>query len=304
MPVRFPFTETGTLSGRSCGIGSFVRTQVGGGLVPASTSLSAAYAGTFFTIPNQGALVSTNNSNWQTATPRFVIQYASYIAVDHIDGPHYGCFMPSIPYSRGFLTYKGDAFRGTYRTTESVLFVPIYGLVQNFFFRGGPTRNYETPSSPVAGYSHNLSSTPTGDLWIDPYTGADEDEKQYDCNLWNDKSEADKKAMNGIAYAYDSMINTAYLRFYGFGKDPLEPQPPTVGIAWSLITSIVLSKANSTAQVTSGTHTCYPAHILKVNGVTIYDVQPSFNDIVRAGSCLASPSLPITPSLIKTVPNF
>jgi hypothetical protein len=57
-------------------------------------------------------------------------------------------------------------------------------------------------------------------------------------------------------------------------------------IQWNVKTTINDSSPQSpTAQVTV-THTCYPAHIVQVNGKTVYSYTPPSNSIVFAGPCL------------------
>src|ERR1019366_2659165 len=61
--------------------------------------------------------------------------------------------------------YKGDALRGTYRTTQSVITIPNAVWDYNFYYNTGPTRNYGY-GSPANGSNANLDSTPqTGDIY-------------------------------------------------------------------------------------------------------------------------------------------
>ncbi|MFN0169650.1 MAG: S-layer homology domain-containing protein, partial [Bryobacteraceae bacterium] len=281
LPVATAATETVMLSGRACGTGSaeatiFTPTSAPIGLALGTKSPSRA-SRTATPLPSaipdqsqpEGALVSFSNvqprdaqvsSTWTTISPRFTVQYSSFIPVDHIAGPR-GCFTPPYLWASGWLTYKGDALRGTYRTTESLLVVPSAQKYGNLFARGGPTRNYQIPSSPASGPS--LTSTPTGDLWTAPYIGADEDEIRSDCRLWNDKGEADNSAMRGVGLTFGNPVTQVNLS--GFGQDPLEPRPPGVGIKWNLMVSLdTTDPAHPKAWVSGGTTTCYPAHIVKV----------------------------------------
>jgi len=196
----------------------------------------------------------------------------------------------------GWKTYKGDASRGTYRTTESLLVVPDAQKYGSLFARGGPTRNYQIPSSPASGLLANLSSTPTGDPWNGPYVGADEDGIQYDCSLWNDRGEADNSVMRGVGVTFENPITQVNL--YGLGQDPLEPKLGGVnGIKWNLIISLdTTDPANPKAWVSGGTATCYPAHIVKVNGTKVFEQLPAYNNTAYLVGCLDISGLAVTPS--------
>jgi hypothetical protein len=242
-----------------------------------------------------GPLDAQVSSTWTTISPRFTVQYSSYIPVDHIAGPT-PC-IDSVPF--GLKTYKGDAFRGTYRTTESLLVVPSAQKYENLFARGGPTRNYQIPSSPANGST--LSSTPSGDLWAAPYTGADEDEVRKDCHLWNDKGEDPNTGMRGIGVTFGNPITQVNL--YGLGRNPLEANPPGEGIKWNLIISLdTTDREHPKAWVSGGTATCYPAHIVKVNGMKVFEQPPRYNNTFYLGYCLDLPGSPVTPSNPVVVP--
>jgi hypothetical protein len=197
--------------------------------------------------------------------------------------------------------YKGDAYEGTYRTRESLLVVPSAQKYGNLFARGGPTRNYQVPSSPANGWGANLSSTAIGDPWNGLYTGADEDQYGLDCYRWNDKGEADSSGMLGVGVTFGNPITQVNLS--GQGSNPLEPG--LAQIKWNLTVSLdVTDPKNPKAWVSGGTTTCYPAHIVKVNGVQVYQWIPSRNDIAYIGGCLIVSGSPIFPSLPTAVPAF
>jgi hypothetical protein len=88
-----------------------------------------------------------------------------------------------------FNLYKGDAYRGTYRTSQSILAIPDAQTTTSFLAMTGPTRNYGA-GSPVNLLT--LSSFPlTQDIYDGPYNGTDEDGVQHDCFLWNDRGHAE-----------------------------------------------------------------------------------------------------------------
>jgi len=325
-PVVSSWTEKVILSGRTCGTASgqssassvfstAVRTA-------APTSLSTSRISRAWQQPDpvdshsrQATIAAStgadrtrqaqSNTNWTTLSPRFTIQYSSFIPVDRMAGP-LPCLLTlegQESFAAGWLTYKGDANRGTYRTTESLLVVPDAQKYGNLFARGGPTRNYALPSSPANGSSSNLSSTPTGDPWRDPYSGADEDENRYDCRLWNNKGEDPNDEMLGFRVTFGNPITVVTL--YGFGKNILEPSLFGLqGIKWNLNISLdITNPASPKAWVSGGTATCYPEHIVKVNGVQVFDQPPVFpNSTAYLTACLSAPGLPVAPSQPTAVP--
>lgn len=316
------FTETITLSGRACGTGSaqyeYSNPSSAGGSLPLMrkglSSISRAErdnpsspvaASCPQATPPASAEIGTprphdaqGSTTWATISPRFTVQYSSYIPVDHITGP-----TPCLAaYPFGLKTYKGDAFRGTYRTTESLLIIPGAQKYGPVFARGGPTRNYQIPSSPANGSGANLSSAPIGDPWNGPYTGADEDERRNDCHLWNDKGESPSSEMRGVSVTFGKPVTQVNL--YGAGADPLEPSlAGQVGIKWNLTISLdTADAANPKAWVSGGTATCYPAHIVKVNGTKVFEAPPSENNLAYLTRCLIGSGSPVSPSMPVAVP--
>jgi hypothetical protein len=239
------------------------------------------------------------SSTWTTISPRFTVQYSSYIPVDHVVGAT-PCFLGLVLVAGGKI-YKGDAYEGTYRTRESLLVVPSAQKYTNLFARGGPTRNYQVPTSPANGLFANLSSTAIGDPWSGLYTGVDEDQYGLDCYRWNNKGEADNSGMRGVSVTFGNPITQVNLS--GQGSNPLEPA--VAKIKWNLTISLdVTDPKNPKAWVSGGTTTCYPAHIVKVNGVKVYEWIPGQNDIKYIGGCLITSGSPITPSPPMIVPAF
>jgi hypothetical protein len=318
-------TSTVTLSGRACGAGSAQWTSYGAsniraplnkrlpGTMPRPVrvnpmSPSASERPTAIeTVPPAAKAPrhpdAQSSSVWTTISPRFLVQYSSYIPVDHVGGPT-PCLIPDpiADYVLGAITYKGDAYRGTYRTTQSLLVVPDTRKTTPLFARAGPTRSYGVPSSPANGVNANLSSTPLGDLWTDPYSGADEDEKRFDCYRWHNKGEALNSTMQGVGVGWGNPITQVNLN--GYASDPLESSLNGVfAVRWNLtVTLDTTDPQNPKASVSSGTANCYPEHIVKVNGVNIFDQEVTSNDFGHIANCLRSLGSPIAPSNPKGVP--
>jgi hypothetical protein len=116
--------------------------------------------------------------------------------------------------------------------------------------------------------------------------GADEDNTQFDCHFWNDRGKADVATMQGHSISFSG--NQAVVTLSGSGQDPLEPKIGSID--WNAtITLDSTDPSHPTAQV-SITHTCYPAHIVKVNGVTLVDDQPRYNNTAYLAFCLLDPT--------------
>lgn len=229
-------------------------------------------------------------STWTTYSPRFNVSYSTYIPVDHIAGPTPCYVYPGNgqePFPYWPLYYKGDANRGTYRTTQAIFVVPDKQVDNNFYVDAGATRNYSR-GSPANGPNANLSSVPASpNIYDGPYVGADEDNKQYDCLLWNDRGKANLTTMQTHSVSFPGG-HQAVVTLSGLGQDPLEPQ--LGGIKWNgTITLDTTDPNNPTAQAAIS-HTCYPAHIVKVNGVTIIDDNKVTNTTGNLFKCLADPT--------------
>jgi len=290
LPLAASETGTVSLSGRACGSGVGAYTISGGGgggpqfrfRVSPQAALAHPLAAKAANAAPRPATTS-GNSTWTTYSPRFNVSYASYIPVDNIPGPT-PCYTEDsgIP-ARTLLRYKGDANRGTYRTTQAIFVVPDKQVSNNFFANTGATRNYGA-GSPANGSTLD-SNAATPDIYDGPYTGADEDNTPYDCRLWNEKGQADTAQMQSHSVSFSG--HQAVVTLSGLGQDPLEPK--LGGIKWNA--SISLDETNPSAPTAqfSITHTCYPAHIIKVNGVTIKDIPPRYNNTFYLIGCLTSP---------------
>ena len=211
------------------------------------------------------------------ATPHFLIEYAAYIPVDHVAGPS-PCSI--IPFKT--LIYLGDGFRSTYRAAQSVVWIPSVTKSYNQAQNTGATRNYSS-GSPANGVT--LDSHPLGDLYTGAYSGNDEDEIPSDCHLWNNKGHASTSSM--LPPTLTASVNSYTAHFQGAAANPLEPGP---AIDWSLDVIINLSSPGAPTVTVIGTHDCYPAHIVKVNGTQVYGFLPSSNSLPNIGFCLLGSS--------------
>jgi len=92
---------------------------------------------------------------------------------------------------------------------------------------------------------------------------------------------------------------TATVPFGGTGSNPLEGESPP--IYWGINVAINESNPAAPTAYVTGSHTCYPAHIVKVNGTVIYSFQPAANDIKTIAGCLyqASPLTTVQGSAVQ-----
>jgi hypothetical protein len=179
---------------------------------------------------------------WTALTPRFSVQYAAYIPVDHVPGPTACPFYGIVPTRWTQKLYLGDAYRGSYRTTQSLFVIPDIQTNNNFFSQTGATRNYGygSPSNNGLISSYLIDADP----YNGRYGGSDEDGAQYDCYLWNDKGHAATTNMQGKAVSYP-MSTQAQVNLYGFGSNPLEFDPTGLEqIRWNMTALIDDSNPN------------------------------------------------------------
>jgi len=207
---------------------------------------------------------NTNQLPYYVTSPRFDIEYSSYIPVGHVEGPT-GCFCGETWVFHKL--YKGDANRGTYRTTESILVDPqVQRELSAIFKDTGFTDNYGF-RSPVNGST--LS-------WLD------EDDISDDCYLWNKRGKADP-----LGFIYDTSYpfpNQAQIHYSGSSSNPLEDSLAT--ITWDMRTVLDNSNPAGPTAYVNFNHTCYPAHQVKVNGQVVYLYPPPADDISYIFDCL------------------
>ena len=222
----------------------------------------AGYQGYF--VANQAAGGSSAQSNQQAVqvTPQYNISYSAYIPVDHVSAALsclYGQYI--VPF-----IYMGDANRGTYRATESILMQPDISTSSALFINTGQTRQYAY-GSPANGST--LSSL-------------DEDGIANDCYLWNNAQTASTSGMySSVSYPFASQ---GQFLAYGSAGNPLESD--WAAINWNINTVVNdPNPAQPTAYVNYN-HTCYPAHIVKVNNQVIYTYTPPSNTPAYIGLCL------------------
>jgi hypothetical protein len=174
----------------------------------------------------------------------------SYIPVDHVNGPD-TCLYALVPIG---LIYKGDAGRGTFRTSESELVVPDGTLSTNQSLQTGITENYGF-GSPV--HPPNLSS-------------ADEDGVYGDCYHANATGHA---GTGGMSISTTFQTKQATVGLTGSASNPLPLW--SFPITWNMAVYVNDATPSSPTAYVVASHTCYPAHTVTVNGVTIISTTSS-----------------------------
>jgi len=293
VPVPSSFSNPAvTLSGSSCSVGSGNISSTGGG--SPSTTLSSGENGSIAQLEATGASITPNarrfepkqiqgRTNWNSMTPRFSVSYSAYIPVDHVPGPSTCIY--TTPDFHNFNTvklYLGDKFRGSYRATQSIFLVPDAQVANNFFAATGETRNYAF-GSPVGGF--DIFGTPSGGSWF----GRDEDGRANDCYLFNESDFGSTTDMQGKGFSYPTNTQVE-LSLYGSTSNPLEPS--LAKIRWNITVKIDDSNPSQPTAQVFYSHSCYPAHIVKVNGMRVYEFQPLVNSTAELRRCLLNPFTP------------
>jgi hypothetical protein len=189
-----------------------------------------------------------------------------------------------------WIIYKGDKNRGTARVQQSWIVIPGAHYSYNFSANTGPTRNYAPPSplGPPDANGRTLDSNPSpgADMYTGLYTGQDEDNLPADCFKWNAAGHGDTSQMQQSPFSNTTFSPpTTTISFSGRGTNPLELLAPP--IYWNMQLVIDESNPNLPTASVVPSHTCYPEHIVKVNGTTVYDYVPKSNSSWYLARCLA-----------------
>jgi hypothetical protein len=212
--------------------------------------------------------------------------YAAYIPGSHIQGPPHptsGCTHPSLG-STSFL-YKGDGVAdiGDGWPVQSAR---VYGNIQFYgSFNNGVQSNpaYQGPFWPYSNQSRNYA-------WGSPVNGStlsssDDDGIQNDCFRWNNAAWGSTNNMFATLTTSGTTQQNGDVRFYGTGSNPLESS--LARISWDM--RILMNGNDPTdARVTdvNYNHSCFPAHIIKVQRFTVYHWVPPQADPNYVFGCL------------------
>ncbi len=192
----------------------------------------------------------------------FNVFYGAYIPVDNVAGPTLCSAL--VP-----LIYMGDAGRGTYRASESILAIPDVHGQTGFTQATGQTRNY--------GAGSRANGVTLSEL--------DEDGIAFDCRLWNNAGQATPNFSYSSGYPGPHQVAE---QFSGATSNPLENS--LAAIQWNMIVTLDDTSPQGPTATLNYTHTCYPAHQVSVNGYTIYSYVPPSNSISYIFYCLTFPT--------------
>jgi hypothetical protein len=224
------------------------------------------------------------------SAPTFEVAYASYIHVDHVDGPTACKYKPDVLAPIPMI-YRGDAFRDTYRATELTWITPDTRRSFGFYKNTGTTVNYartgclttvppgNCPPSPVNGLTLSDQLPPNGD----------NDGVEKDCYLWNESSPPNPTIAMGYYELFypDLPLHQGSVEFVGSVRNPLEDLSVLGPIQWDMVTTIDTSNPQSPTATIVANHTCFPAHQIKINGEVVYSYYPTQTDSLYITRCLA-----------------
>jgi hypothetical protein len=193
------------------------------------------------------------------------VSYNAYIPWDHISGP-------TPCYTGASVIYKGDPnaiIPGDYPIQSARVYNVVNfrsGVILQAINDVGQTRNY--------GYGSPLNGS--------TLSAGDEDGIARDCWLWNDSGYASTDDFHqDVSFPYPTQ---GQAHNYGTASNPLESS--LAKIAWDMRTVIDYSNLDNVTGIVNYNHTCFPAHIIKVNDHTIYSWTPPRNDTDYITGCL------------------
>lgn len=163
---------------------------------------------------------------------------------------------------------------------------------QDFFFQGSFNNGVNPPGPYPATRSQLINSV--GQIRnygaFSPVNGstlsqADEDNVPNDCYLWNQADYTDMSGMFGDLTVTGSTSESGNAHFDGTASNPLENS--TAKTAWDMRVTMDGSNPNNALVTTVNyNHTCFPAHLVKVNEWTVYHYEPSTSDATYVFGCL------------------
>jgi hypothetical protein len=231
--------------------------------------VSNAATGSSFTTTTSSTTATEAENACHSAPPpplsMYAVAYSAYIPVDHVYGPTAveSCTYqpplgaPAVTVSP--LIYRGDAFHNTYRVTQAVSLNFTTAQASGVFSDTGTTENYGF-GSPYNGLSADLSSQDDDAIYADfltsPSTGI------ADCYLRN---AIGKASTDGWLISPTVNPSAASVTMTGTGQNPLSI--PFGSIKWNMTTQI---NVGSNTGFVIYSHTCYPAHQVKVANTTLY----------------------------------
>jgi hypothetical protein len=181
------------------------------------------------------------------------------------------------------MTYTGDGGHPTFRAHQAVTVVPGTGA--------GTGDNSKPNNLEDTGVTMDFGA---GTPKIPPnLSQADMDGIPRDCVLWNDTAQAnphqDGNAMSEVR-SFPSATQ-AQAEISGQLNNPLSCCKAP--IVWDMKTTVDTSSGAPMASVNFN-HTCYPSHIVTVNGKTVYQYTPPESGGLFVFKCLSGISSHVT----------
>lgn len=199
--------------------------------------------------------------------------YSAFIPFDHIYGPT-SCVGAKVVLPNKIFKGDGNADIGDGWPIQSAR------TYQDYFFQGSFNNGVQSFPASQSGLINAVGQTRNYGIGS-PRNGstlsaADEDGVANDCYLWNASGYADMTNMQGDLNITGSTGQSGNAHFYGTASNPLEGTAGSVArIAWDMRVYMDGSNPNN-AQVTevNYNHTCFPAHMIKVQEYTVYEWKP------------------------------
>src|SRR5260370_6631857 len=119
---------------------------------------------------------------------------------------------------------------------------------------------------------------------VNGYTlsNGDEDGVPWDCFLWHGSGYADMSGLaENVTFPYPTQ---AQVQLWGSAANPLDNVPGAT-IKWFVNVEQDYTNPDWVTAYASVTHTCFPAHVVKAQGATLYHYMPPRNDPAYIFDC-------------------
>lgn len=211
------------------------------------------------------------------------IMYSAYIPADHIQGPtscnnyYYGGDKTKL--------YKGDgnADIGDGWPIQSARVYSTFGFRGSFVNSQQNAPSWQGPFYPSVGQSRNYG-------WLSPSNGstltsADEDGVSEDCLKWHQSGYGSTSSMSGDLTVSGATQQNGSARFFGTAANPLESS--LARISWDMRVNVNGDNpTNARVTTINYNHSCFPAHVVKVQRFTTYYWGPPRSDTTYVFGCL------------------
>ena len=234
-------------------------------------TVNTGATGSSFTNANSSAAAAQAENSCHNAPPPpksgYAVAYSSYIPVDHVYGADVCIYNSGSHNTLAQLLYNGNGFRNSYKTTQALSLSFSASTASGYFADTGLTTNYGA-GSPYNGLSANLSSQDDDPVYYDMRTN----QGTPDCYLRNEVGKADPSS-----WTYNATVNPsgALVTMKGESQNPIST--PKIGsIKWNM--TVHVDAVANTGYV-EYSHSCYPAHQVRVGNTNLYVYPPPSNSL-------------------------